>query len=95
MVLLCGSFFFPPLFLFSFLLLPIFIPELVLFNTFVSSGAGRQPVSVVQPSQSGADMQRAGWQFASILKTKMELKAAFPPFAWRNQGILQKTIQLY
>lgn len=50
----------------------------VVFNTVVSRGAGRQPVSVVQPSWSEADMHSAGWQFASILKTKMELKAAFP-----------------
>lgn len=49
-----------------------------MFNPFVSRGAGRQPVSVAQPSRSEADTHSAGWQFASILKTKMELKAAFP-----------------
>lgn len=64
---------------------PILIAKLVLFllvvgvfNGFASSGAGRQPVSVAQPSRSEADMHSAGWQLASILKTKMEIKAAFP-----------------
>lgn len=48
------------------------------FDAFASSGAGRQPVPVAQPRRSEADMHSAGWQLASILKTKMELKAAFP-----------------
>lgn len=48
------------------------------FNAFASSGAGTEPGLVPQPSRSEADMHRAGWQLASILKTKMELKAAFP-----------------
>lgn len=58
--------------------LVLFLPTVSVFNTFVSSGAGRQPVSVVQPSLGEADMHCAGWLFASILKTKMELKAGFP-----------------
>lgn len=67
------------------LVFPILVPNLVLFlptvsvfNTFASSRAGRQPVSVMQPRWSGADTHSAGWQFASVLETKIELKAAFP-----------------